>query len=247
MGCISASSATAVPGVERRTRRAAESTYGRAVTDAREFLRSLPVFDGALPAFDAAAAPGSPVELYLEWLRHAVASGVPEPHAVTVSTVDGGGRPDARVVILKDVGPAGWSFASSTASAKGRQLAAVPAAALTSYWIPLGRQVRVRGTVQETGPAAAAADFLARSPDARAEALLERQSQVVAPGGDAAADLAAARARLDAEPGLVARSWRVYLLVPEEVEFWQASKARLHTRLRYRRDGDSWVRERLWA
>ena len=213
----------------------------------RELLRSLPVFDRPLPGFDPADAPADPAALFTGWLRHAVDAGVPEPHAVTLSTVDVDGYPDARVLILKDVGEDGWAFASSAHSAKGRQLSAVPRAALSTYWPLLGRQVRVRGPVRDAGPEAAARDFLARSPDARAEALLQRQSQVLTADRDVAAELAAARRRVEDEPGVVAASWRLYVLHAEEVEFWQASASRRHTRLRYRRDGRSWARERLWA
>ncbi|CAN5641259.1 pyridoxal 5'-phosphate synthase [soil metagenome] len=121
------------------------------------------------PVFDLIAAPEHPVPLFVEWLCHAIDSGVPEPHAMTLSTI-GSGRPSARVLILKDVtaGDAGWHFASSAASPKGVQLRANPVAALTFYWPTLGRQIRVEGAVTVDPSEVALADFLARSPEARA-------------------------------------------------------------------------------
>lgn len=212
----------------------------------RELLRSLPVFAGPLPPFDARRVPASPVELFTAWLQAAIAAGAPEPHAVTLSTVDGEGRPDARVLILKDVEESGWSFASSAVSAKGRQLTAASQAALSAYWPAQGRQVRIRGEVGEVGRADSGRDFLARSSGARAMALLSRQSQVLtAPGGVETA-LAAAAQRLAADPDLVAPDWTLYRLVAQEVEFWQATASRRHTRLRYRREGQEWRREQLW-
>ncbi|PPK98313.1 pyridoxamine 5'-phosphate oxidase [Kineococcus xinjiangensis] len=205
------------------------------------------MFDRSLPTFDTSDAPEEPVALCLDWLRHAIGADVPEPHAVTLSTVDAHGAPDARVLILKDVDVTGWYFASSADSAKGVQLAQQPKAALSSYWPLLGRQIRVRGVVSDAGSEAAGADFLARSLDARAEALLGRQSQVRPDGEDAAAQLAAARRRLEAAPDSVASSWRLYVLQPREVEFWQAAVTRRHTRLRYRSEGGAWVRQELWA
>jgi pyridoxamine 5'-phosphate oxidase len=88
----------------------------------RDLLRGLPVFGRPLPAFDPESAPGEPSALFLSWLHAAIDAGVSEPHAMTLSTVDAEGRPDARVLILKDVDADGWQFATATVSAKGSQL-----------------------------------------------------------------------------------------------------------------------------
>src|SRR3984957_20724130 len=86
---------------------------------------------------------------------------------MTLSTVDAEGRPDARVLILKDVDPDGWQFATATVSAKGSQLAATPHAALSFHWREVGRQVRVRGQVAPADPSVSAGDFLAQADGAR--------------------------------------------------------------------------------
>jgi pyridoxamine 5'-phosphate oxidase len=39
--------------------------------------------------------------------------------------------------------------------------------------------------------------------------------------------------------------WRGYVVVPEEIEFWQGRRSRLHDRVRYRRDAGTWVIDRL--
>lgn len=212
----------------------------------RQRLRSLPVFAGPLLTFDVEEAPDDPVELFTIWLTAAIDAGVAEPHAMTLSTVDADGDPDARVLLLKDVDERGWSFASSRASRKGRQLAAAPAAALSVYWPALGRQVRLRGRVLQAGSADSAQDYLARSASARAESLLARQSQVLTAPADVGSALAGAAARITAEPGLVAPGWTLYRLAAGEVEFWQAAASRRHTRLRYRRTDGHWEREQLW-
>ena len=113
----------------------------------------------------------------MDWLLAAIGQGVPEPAAMTLSTVDAEGRPSARVLILKNVDEAGWQFASSSTSRKGLELAERPAAALTFYWVPMARQVRISGTVASVDPDDSARDFLARSDSARAAALMGRQSQ----------------------------------------------------------------------
>jgi pyridoxamine 5'-phosphate oxidase len=207
------------------------------VTPTRLLLRELPSLAGPLPDFDPAAACDRPQAQFIAWLREAIAAGVREPHAMTLGTVDAEGRPDARVLILKDLDERGWHFASSRLSPKGRQIAAAGDVALTFYWPALGRQVRVRGTAVDLGPEAAAADFRARSVEARANAALGRQSQVM----DGEAHNAVA------EISEVAAGWAVYTVKPTSVEFWQGRTDRCHVRLRYDAQGDGWTTTRLWA
>jgi pyridoxamine 5'-phosphate oxidase len=175
-----------------------------------------------------------------------VDAGVHEPHAMTLSTVDAAGYPDARVLILKALDRDGWHFAATRTSRKGVQIDKNPKAALTFYWQPLGRQIRLRGAVRDMGLAARDADFRAKPPGSRAAALLARQSQVLC-GNDAFdEELERQRARLAEDPGIVAPDWVVYALEPTEIEFWQGDEQRRHIRLRYRRHETGWARERLW-
>ncbi|HXT93116.1 MAG TPA: pyridoxal 5'-phosphate synthase [Trebonia sp.] len=212
----------------------------------RQILRGIEVFAGELPKFDPSMAPDTPFELFTEWLLEALSAGVQEPHAMTLATADASGDPTARVLILKDVSPEGWQFASDTHSRKGRDLAARPYAALTFYWAPLARQVRVRGQVVRESPELCAADFLARAAGARAEALLGRQSQPLADLAERDAQVEASLTRLESEPDLVAPGWTLYTVRPESVEFWQGDKERRHTRLVYMPSPDGWAKQMLW-
>ena len=212
----------------------------------RDLLRGLPVFDRPLPAFDTEAAPEEPSALFLSWLREAIEAGVSEPHAMTLATVDAEGRPDARVLILKDVDADGWQFATATTSAKGSQLAARPRAALSFHWREQGRQVRVRGAVATADPSVSAADFLAKPDGSRIAGLVGRQSAVLEDPGKLALEVEAAAHRLADDPFAVAEDHAVYVLTPAEVEFWQGDRQRQHVRLRYSRSTNGWITERLW-
>ena len=214
--------------------------------DLRATLRALPVLAGSAPEFVPDQAPDDPISLFAEWLETAVRQGVPEPHAMTLSTVDDTGQPDARVLILKDVDADGWHFAVTAASAKGAQLAANPVAALTFYWPAQVRQIRIRGVVTADSRDRAAADFLARSTGARALALLGRQSQPLTRPADVDGALPAARARLDADPTLVPDEWTSYAVAPDRVEFWQGDPERRHRRLLYVRAAGTWESSLLW-
>ncbi|WP_020663557.1 pyridoxine/pyridoxamine 5'-phosphate oxidase [Amycolatopsis benzoatilytica] len=208
-------------------------------------LRGWQSFPEQLPEFDPDQSPATPEELFLGWLAEA-GEHVLAPHAVTLSTVDETGAPDARVVILKNVDEDGWAVATSSESPKGQQLAANPRAALTFFWPGRGRQVRVRGSAVPAPPEVSADDFQARPPASRAEAYVGHQSEVLTDPAKLVEAAAAAADWVAENPDGAPETWTRYLLQPESVEFWQASHDRQHVRLRYRREPAGWVRERLW-
>jgi pyridoxamine 5'-phosphate oxidase len=209
-------------------------------------LRELPVLTGSTSSFDPDDAPDHPAELFLIWLNEAIESGVREPHAMTLSTVDEAGRPDSRVLILKGLDDGRWAFATNRESRKAAEIAEVPWAAANFYWPELGRQVRIRGRVADAGADASAQDFLERPPSSRAASLASRQSQPLADPGELDAAVAEAAASIEADPGLVPEHWALFQLEPDEVEFWQAERDRPHVRLRYALSGGRWSRQRLW-
>ncbi|MEU9117855.1 pyridoxal 5'-phosphate synthase [Streptomyces sp. NPDC048483] len=218
------------------------------MADIRQLLRDLPVFGGDLPTFDPVDTPDEPVALFTTWLLAAVEAQIPEPHAMTVSTAGADGNPSARTLILKDIDADGWRFAAHADSVKGKELADRRYAALTFYWQPLARQVRVRGPVVRESAERAAQDFLARGAGARAEALLGRQSRPLTDLAERDAAVAESAARLAREPELVAPGWQLFTVRADEVEFWQGDQERKHTRLAYRRKGDAevWTKGLLW-
>ncbi|MET3205309.1 MULTISPECIES: pyridoxamine 5'-phosphate oxidase family protein [unclassified Arthrobacter] len=128
----------------------------------RSNLRALPDFPKNLPDFEPATAPADPVALFKLWLDEALAAGVLQPHACSLATADGNGRPSARMLILKNIDDDGWHFATSRTSRKGRELSVNPSAALNFYWPQQGRQVRVAGPVVELSAEASADDWQAR-------------------------------------------------------------------------------------
>ena len=193
------------------------------------------------------AAPAEPTELFTAWLTGAIAAGVAEPHAMTLSTVDADGQPDARVLILKDLDADGnWHYATTSTSAKGRQVAANPRVALSFHWREQGRQIRVRGTARPAGPDVSRQDFLARPAGSRTASLVGRQSEVLTDRVELTEALAAARTRVATDPSVVSETHVVYVVRPDTIEFWQADPEREHIRLRYRRSGGTWARELLW-
>ena len=187
-----------------------------------------------------------PFGLFVEWLEDAKRHEPNDANAMTLATVDENGRPDARMVLLKDVDPRGFTFYSNAESAKGLQLAARPQAALLFHWKTLRRQVRVRGAVEPVSAAEADAYFASRARESRIGAWASDQSRPLPDRAALEAAVARETARFDGQD--VPRpdrctGWRV---APQEIEFWRDRPFRLHDRLRFEADGANWRRERLY-
>ncbi len=212
----------------------------------RDILRNLPPFAADLPDFDTDAAPADPLELFRSWLAEAVGVGVAQPHAMVLSTVGVDASPNARTLLLKDVTPEGFWFASVGDSPKGRDIAANPGVALTFYWREQGRQVRVMGEASVGPRQVAELDFLARHPKARANVIAGRQSEPMPGKAEVQRAVGAARELVAEHPETVPDDWKAYVVRPTAVEFWQASRERDQVRLRYSRIPEGWATAVLW-
>ena len=209
----------------------------------RDRLRKVPTVDAVFPYFDTDATPDDPMPLVIQWIETAIDGGVSQPLAMTVATASTSGQPSARTLIVKDVDATSLWFASLDSGAKGAELAENPRAALVFYWREQGRQIRVVGRVEPGPREVSRLDFLARTPNARARAIAGNQGE---PIQDLDERLAAARAKIDAEPDFVPEDWVAYRVIPDTVEFWQAERERDQVRLRYLRDDSGWVKDILW-
>lgn len=180
------------------------------------------------------------------WYDDAVRfDGSPEPNAMQLATVDEAGRPAVRTVLAKAIDERGVVFYTNYDSAKGRDLAARPHAAVVFVWLAHERQVRLSGPVERVPAAETAEYFHSRPRGSQLGAWASPQSQVIASREVIERAEAAAADRFGAGEIAVPPNWGGLLLRPDTVEFWQGRPDRLHDRLRFRRDGGAWVLERL--
>ncbi|MFI7023008.1 pyridoxamine 5'-phosphate oxidase [Micromonospora sp. NPDC049900] len=180
------------------------------------------------------------------WFADAVAAGLPEPNAMVVGTADAQGRPSARTVLLKGYDPEGFVFFTNYRSRKGVEAEVNPYASLVFPWFPMQRQVIVAGRLERVDRAETEAYFASRPRGSRLGAWASAQSSVLP--DRAALDeayRAAAERFADVDPIPAPPSWGGLRVRPDSVEFWQGRASRLHDRLRFRRDADDWIVERL--
>ena len=185
-----------------------------------------------------------PVLQVQRWLADARAAGIELPEAMTLATANREGAPSARMVLLKDASDEGLTFFTNYESRKGGELTENPSAAVVLYWHPLGRQVRVEGSVERLPGVASDAYFASRPVGSRLSAAVSPQSAVVRSRDELEA-AAEALAREVGDDVPRPESWGGYLLVPSLWEFWQHRLDRLHDRFRYRPGETGWVVQRL--
>ena len=187
-----------------------------------------------------------PVALFDTWLAKAGETEANDPNAVALATVDADGQPDVRIVLLKGFSADGFDIYTNSESAKGRQMEAVPRAALCFHWKTQRRQVRVRGRVVPVGPEASDAYFATRARGSRLSAWASRQSRPAADRAELVSAMQDAETRFDGGDVPRPPHWYGYRIVPEAIEFWQDGAFRLHDRILFTRRGEAWETTRLY-
>lgn len=188
----------------------------------------------------------NPIKQFRKWLTQALDARLQEPTAMTLATATKGGRPSARIVLLKNVDEEGFVFFTNYGSRKGKELLNNPAAALVFHWVELERQVRIIGTAKKISVEESEKYFRTRPVGSQLAAWASRQSGILRNRQELEKRIVELEAQYANKEIPVPPIWGGFRIKPAEIEFWQGRLSRLHDRLRYlRQRGGKWKIERL--
>jgi pyridoxamine 5'-phosphate oxidase len=188
----------------------------------------------------------SPYDQFDIWLQQAIDSGLPDPTAMTLATVDKEGQPDQRIVLLKHSDPRGLVFFTNYGSKKATDIAANPKVSLHFPWHIMERQLRINGRAEKISVAETTRYFVTRPRESQLAAWASKQSQPIGSRQMLMQQFEAMKEKFLG--GQVPRPdfWGGYRVVPERYEFWQGGGSRLHDRFEYLRNEDgTWTINRL--
>lgn len=197
--------------------------------------------------------PADPIAQLNRWLEDARGTGLPNPNAMALATVDAARRSSVRIVLLKALDERGAVFYTNRMSRKGRDLLASPHASLLFHWDPLDRQVRIEGDVSQVSDAESDAYFASRPRESRISAWASRQSHPAANRAELEAAVAEIEKRFAGKDVPRPPHWGGYRVSLNAIEFWQGHPFRLHDRMVYTPavpasapGGGGWKTQRLY-
>jgi pyridoxamine 5'-phosphate oxidase len=185
-----------------------------------------------------------PVRQFEHWYTQTIDSGLPEPNAMSLATVDANGQPWMRTVLLKLYDEAGFVFFTNYESAKAQHITANNKVGLLFPWVALGRQVKISGTAVKIPTTESLKYFASRPRGSKIGAWASPQSQVISSRSLLEAKVDEIKRKFSRGDVPLPDFWGGYRVSPFEIEFWQARDQRLHDRFVYTKNDSGWEVER---
>ncbi len=189
----------------------------------------------------------NPIVLFEKWFEVAKKSEINDPNALSLATASPDGIPSVRMVLLKGLNEKGFVFYTNFNSKKGKDLKQNPNASMCFHWKSLRRQIRVSGQVSVIDDKEADEYFNSRAYGSRIGAWASLQSQVMKNRAEFLNKIKEYEMKYPDQKKVPRPThWSGWRLVPKEIEFWLEIKNRVHERLNYKMEKDSWIREVLY-
>lgn len=201
--------------------------------------------DYILKSLDENEIEDHPIKQFQKWFGEALAVIQDDPNAMTLATVDKENQPHARVVLLKEIKDSGFVFYSNYNSNKSKDLHGNPNAALSFFWPSLERQIRIEGKVERLTREESEKYFYSRPYKSQIGALASHQSQVVESRKQLEERFNQLSDQYEEGKVPMPEWWGGFILIPDSIEFWQGRTSRLHDRIKYVKEEESWQIQRL--
>ena len=165
------------------------------------------------------------------WLEQALNLDLINPTAAVLSTANLNSKPDARIILLKEITELGYVFYTNYDSAKGSDLNENPQAQLTFYWDQLSRQLRIAGKVEKVAAIKSDDYFNSRPIGSQISAVISQQSKLINNREELEQKVIDYKKQHGDSPIARPQNWGGYILIPDYIEFWQGQEDRLHDRI----------------
>ncbi len=187
----------------------------------------------------------SPFKQFETWMAQAIKSEIADPTAMTLATVDSGGQPSQRIVLLKHFSEQGFVFYTNYNSVKAKEIEGNPKVSVHFPWHMMERQVKVMGTVEKVSTAQSLKYFLSRPRESQIAAWASKQSEGISSRSMLLNQIESIKQKFQKGEVPLPDFWGGYRVKPVLFEFWQGGGSRLHDRFQFRLTGDEWGIERL--
>ena len=197
-------------------------------------------------ALDREDLSDDPIVQFEEWFRYACETVPMDPNAVVLATVDSESRPSTRTVLLKSFDERGFVFYTNYESKKAAHIETNPNVSLIFFWSEAARQVKIRGTAERIPTKESLKYFLSRPRGSQLGAWVSNQSSVISSRSLLESEFQKLKDKFRNKEVPLPSFWGGYRVVPDQIEFWQGRRNRLHDRFEYtKREDGSWSIERL--
>lgn len=197
-------------------------------------------------ALDREDLSDNPIVQFEDWFRYACETVPMDPNALSIATVDDQNRPSSRTVLLKYFDDRGFVFFTNYESDKAVHIDANPNVALLFFWSDAARQVKIRGRAERISAKETLKYFMSRPRGSQIGAWVSAQSSVISSRSLLEIKFQEIKQKFSKKEIPLPSFWGGYRVVPEEIEFWQGRRNRLHDRFQYtKQDDGSWTIARL--
>lgn len=175
----------------------------------------------------------SPFDQFELWFQQACEADLLEPNALVLSTVDRGGTPYQRTVLLKYFDTSGFVFFTNYGSRKAQQIEGNPQVSLLFPWYALERQLIITGQATKISAAESLRYFSSRPRGSQLGAWVSQQSTVISSRQLLEMQFEKMKEKFLNRDVPLPDFWGGYRVSPVRFEFWQGRPNRLHDRFEY--------------